>query len=75
MGSQTARINSLHNQAINKTGAGFQVSGTDLDGIVQAIEDPDYGFLIGVQWHPEFLLLIRRQRQLFKALVQACKPS
>jgi len=75
MGSQTARINSLHNQAINKTGAGFQVSGTDLDGIVQAIEDPDYGFLIGVQWHPEFLLLIRRQRQLFKALIQACKPS
>lgn len=73
MRSQTARINSLHNQAIKETGAGFQVSGTDLDGIVQAIEDPDYNFLIGVQWHPEFLLLLKRQRRLFKALVQACQ--
>lgn len=72
MGSQTVRINSLHNQAIKETGAGFKVSGTDLDGIVQAIEDPNYGFLIGVQWHPEFLLLIKRQRRLFKALIQSC---
>ncbi|SFC48162.1 putative glutamine amidotransferase [Marinospirillum celere] len=71
MGSQTARINSLHNQAINETGAGFKVSGTDLDGIVQAIEDPEYGFLIGVQWHPEFLLFLKKQRQLFKALIAA----
>lgn len=64
------RINSLHNQAIDQTGKNLQVSGKDLDGIIQAIEDPDYGFLMGVQWHPEFLLFMQRQRMLFQTLVQ-----
>lgn len=67
------RINSLHNQAIDRVGADLIVTGRDLDGIVQAIEDPGHPFLVGVQWHPEFLLLIRRQRRLFKALLAACK--
>lgn len=63
------RINSLHNQAIDRVGEGLQVSGRDLDGIVQAIEDPEADFLLGVQWHPEFLLYLSRQRALFGALV------
>ncbi|PLW81176.1 peptidase C26 [Kineobactrum sediminis] len=71
MGTETAKINSLHNQAIAETGAGFTVAGRDLDGLVQAIEDQGYGFLIGVQWHPEFLIFMRRQRRLFQALVNA----
>lgn len=72
--SSTAPINSLHNQAINSLGTGLQVCGRDLDGIIQAIEDPELPYLIGVQWHPEFLLYLRRQRRLFKALV-ACAKS
>ena len=71
MGSETARINSLHNQAIFQTGTGFTVAGRDMDGLIQAIEDQAYGFLIGVQWHPEFLIFMRRQRRLFQALVEA----
>lgn len=65
------RINSLHNQAIDRVGQGLQVSGRDLDSIIQAVEATDHPFLLGVQWHPEFLLLQRRQRRLFRALVQA----
>tara|TARA_R110002020_G_scaffold350210_1_gene563604 strand:- start:13985 stop:14659 length:675 start_codon:yes stop_codon:yes gene_type:complete len=65
------RINSLHNQAIDRVGEGLVVSGRDLDGIVQAVEDPHKAFLVGVQWHPEFLLFFRRQRLLFQALIQA----
>lgn len=75
MGQSSSRINSLHNQAMNDIGRGFTVSGRDLDGIIQAIEDPDYGFLIGVQWHPEFLLMFKQQRQLFKALVDASRKT
>ncbi|WP_300971248.1 gamma-glutamyl-gamma-aminobutyrate hydrolase family protein [Thiocapsa sp.] len=63
------RINSLHNQAIDRVGEGLRVSGRDLDGIVQAIEDPQSEFLVGVQWHPEFLIYMSRQRALFRALV------
>ncbi|WP_022963976.1 gamma-glutamyl-gamma-aminobutyrate hydrolase family protein [Halopseudomonas pelagia] len=73
--ADNCRINSLHNQAIDRVGEGLIVSGRDLDGIVQAVEDPDKAFLLGVQWHPEFLLLFRRQRLLFQALIQAVGRS
>ena len=73
MGSGEHRINSLHNQAIDRTGENLQVSGRDLDGIVQAVEDRGYGFLLGVQWHPEFLLYRGCQRALFKSLVEAAR--
>lgn len=69
------RINSLHNQAINRLGRGLRIAGRDLDGIVQAIEHPDSPFLLGVQWHPEFLLPWSHQRRLFKHLVQAAQSS
>ena len=70
-GLYQSRINSLHNQRIDTVGRGLIVSGWDLDGIVQAVEDPEARFLIGVQWHPEFLLHSREQRGLFSALVAA----
>lgn len=71
LGLRTGRINSLHNQGIDRLGQGLVISGRDLDGIVQAVEDPALDYLLGVQWHPEFLLLSRRQRHLFRALVEA----
>jgi putative glutamine amidotransferase len=71
LGVDRTRINSLHNQGINRVGRGLQVCGRDLDGIVQAVEAPDRDFLLGVQWHPEFLLFSHRQRRLFRALVVA----
>jgi len=74
MGPGRCRINSLHNQAIDRTGQGLRISGTDLDGITQAIEDREReALLLGVQWHPEFLLLMRRHRALFRALVESAR--
>lgn len=70
---ERARINSLHNQSIDRVGDNLVVTGRDLDGIVQAIEDPSRAFLLGVQWHPEFLLYLRSQRAIFAALVERAK--
>ncbi|TGG90683.1 gamma-glutamyl-gamma-aminobutyrate hydrolase family protein [Natronospirillum operosum] len=64
------RVNSLHNQAIDRLADALQVSARDQDDIIQAVEyrRPEH-FVVGVQWHPEFLLYQLRQRQLFRALV------
>jgi putative glutamine amidotransferase len=65
------RVNALHHQAVDRVGRGLRVVGRDESGIVQAIEGMDARFLIGVQWHPEFLVHLRAQQRLFTALV-AC---
>lgn len=71
--TERTKINSLHNQGIARVGEGLHVCGRDLDGIVQAVEAPAKEFLVGVQWHPEFLIFSGRQRRLFAALVEAAR--
>ncbi|GEK74586.1 MULTISPECIES: gamma-glutamyl-gamma-aminobutyrate hydrolase family protein [Halomonas] len=65
------RINSLHHQAVQETGQGIEIVARDRDGLVQAIESREHDFLIGVQWHPEWLIFNRPQQRLIRALVKA----
>ncbi|SDK76916.1 putative glutamine amidotransferase [Modicisalibacter muralis] len=65
------QVNSLHHQAIDNPGEGIDIVARDRDGLVQAIESHRHGFLIGVQWHPEFLIFNRPQQRLIRALVDA----
>ncbi len=73
LGAERVRINSLHHQAVSELGHGLRIVGRDADGIVQAIEDADHRFLIGVQWHPEYLPLHTLQRRIFQHLVKAAR--
>nr|WP_299245473.1 gamma-glutamyl-gamma-aminobutyrate hydrolase family protein [uncultured Halomonas sp.] len=65
------QVNSLHHQAINRAGRGIDIVAKDRDGLVQGIESRDHRFLIGVQWHPEFLIFNRPQQRLIRGLVDA----
>ncbi len=69
------RVNALHHQSVDRVGAGLRVVGADQYGVVQALEGTAPGFLIGVQWHPEFLLFDRGQQGLYRALVAAAVPQ
>lgn len=68
---ETCKVNSLHHQAVDRLGDGLRVVATDLDDIVQGIENPAAEFLLGVQWHPEYLPYRVSQRRLFRSLVKA----
>lgn len=68
--TESCPVNSLHHQAIHRTGRGLNVVARDQDQIVQAIEHPDHEFLFGVQWHPEYLPYLPAQRRIFQRLVQ-----
>jgi putative glutamine amidotransferase len=71
--STTFRVNALHHQSVRTLGRGLRAVARDQAGVVQAIEDPDQPFRIGVQWHPEYIPQHDRQLALFKALVRAAR--
>lgn len=69
-------VNALHNQAIDDPGDGVELTAKEKNtDITQGLEHPDYDFVIGVQWHPEYLIQVRRQRRIFKELVQCAKKK
>lgn len=69
LGKQRLRVNSLHHQAIDRTGDGLRVVGRDLDNLVQAVEGQGEQRIAGVQWHPEYLFYLPVQRRLFAWLL------
>jgi len=70
--TDVCNVNALHNQAIDDPGEGLEIVARELNTEVrQAIEHTKMPFVIGVQWHPEYLIQIARQRNIFKELVKA----
>lgn len=69
-------INALHHQAVKELGSGLKVGAVEPNGVIQAteLEDPyNSPFLLGVQWHPEYLFYLEKHMRLFKALVDAAR--
>ena len=51
-------VYSSHHQAVEKVGKGFQIAATSMDGkIIEGLRHKDFDHVIGVQFHPEALLL------------------
>jgi len=69
--SNEISIFSTHHQSVKSPGKGLIVSAMSSDGVVEAIELPDYPFLIGVQWHPEREPESEYTRLLFKSFIEA----
>ena len=73
-GTAPMRVNALHSQAVDRLGQGLVIAARDDGGMIQAVERSTPPFALGVQWHPEYLIYARRQRALFRALVDAARP-
>jgi len=67
------RVNALHSQAIDRLGEGLVAAARERSGVMQAFEADGARWLIGVQWHPEYLPQRPEQRALFGALVEASR--
>lgn len=55
LGVNEIRVNSFHHQSVAQVAPGFVVSAESHDGVIEAIENTQAKFLLGVQWHPEHL--------------------
>ncbi len=68
-------VNSRHHQAVKDAAAGFRVSATAPDGVIEAIEDPAARFCLGVQWHPENFWRTGEFRALFEGFLEATQNT
>jgi len=81
LGTGEARVNSIHHQALDRIGAGLNVSARATDGIVEGVEWHDENWwAVGVQWHPEELTGTPEpwDRRLFATFADQCaqyRPS
>jgi putative glutamine amidotransferase len=52
-GGQPLHINSFHHQAVRGVAPALRVTARAEDGIIEAVESAEHGWVLGVQWHPE----------------------
>ena len=73
VGEDEVAVNSLHHQAIERVGQGLRATAFAPDGIIEAVEGTDTRWVVGVQWHPEWLVESdERMRRLFEAFCRVC---
>jgi putative glutamine amidotransferase len=61
-----APVKSHHHQGFGRVGEGLRVAAHAEDGTIEAVEDPDRRFALGVLWHPE----AGEDMRLFEELVR-----
>ncbi len=69
IGSVAGDVKSHHHQGLGRIGDGLREVAWAEDGIVEAVEDPEKPFLVGVLWHPE----AGEDQRLFEQLVEAAR--
>lgn len=75
-GMKEIEVNSCHHQAVKTPAPGLSISAYAPDGIIEALEMPDYPYLLGVQWHPEHMWQKNRAAaNIFLSFVEACRKS
>ena len=66
-------VNTLHHQAIKKLADPLHSMATADDGIIEAAYLPDKKFVMGIQWHPEYLGLGDKvSENIFCEFIDAC---
>jgi putative glutamine amidotransferase len=69
LGEVRGAVKSHHHQGLGRIGEGLREVAWAEDGVVEAVEDPQKPFVVGVLWHPE----AGEDQRLFEQLVEAAR--
>jgi putative glutamine amidotransferase len=69
IGEVSGVVKSHHHQGVGRIGDGLREVAWAEDGTIEALEDPDKPFVVGVLWHPE----AGEDQKLFDQLVEAAR--
>lgn len=76
LGTRNTQVNSFHHQCIDILGEGLRITAFSSDGVAEALEgDSGRAFLLGLQWHPEYLMAPEAELALFRALIDNCRKG
>ena len=53
LGTTQLRVNSFHHQGVRELAPSLTASGWSNDGLIEAFEQVDDGWIVAAQWHPE----------------------
>ena len=74
IGSGRIGVNSYHHQAIKALADGMESMAFSDDGLVEAVCMPGKRFIVGLQWHPEFLYATdESSRKIVRAFVESMR--
>lgn len=72
LGRELALVNSRHHQGVKELAVGLVIAGRSPDGLAEAVERTGGGWwLRAVQWHPENLIALDQQRELWREFLAA----
>ena len=72
----TILVNTCHHQVVEQPGQGMRVVATSPDGFIEAIQREGHPFFLGVQWHPERMVLhLPVQQRIVDRFVAACRKN
>jgi len=74
-GQESAQVNSVHSQGVDRLGDGLVVEATAPDGLIEAVTVAGApGWVLGVQWHPEWRVRENEvSMAIFRAFGDACR--
>lgn len=65
------KVNSRHNDALKCTN--LNISALSSDNVIEAVEDENKSFFIGIQWHPEDMIYDDNENKIFKYFIDILK--
>ncbi len=73
--SESLEVNSVHHQGVRALGGELKAVAFAPDGLVEAVELSGDSFVLGVQWHPEWMPGRPDQAALFDAFIAAARTQ